>query len=102
MVMRKTSIDTRIARLEGRRGPPGHVLGLVEVPWDADRDAYLAAIPCPCGAGGDCPEKRFLLVTWTRCRTVEEWQTRVQDYLASRQDPPPEIPNADLVVVLNK
>jgi hypothetical protein len=97
-------INSRLKRLERRRWrqhPEGsHFIQTVQVPPEADTAAYLAEIPCPCGAGPQCPEKRFGLVVPTRCHTSEEWAARYAPYAAKRQAP--DIANADLVVILNQ
>jgi hypothetical protein len=97
-------IRTRLKHLESRQRrqhPAGeHFITCVQVPWGEDRKDYLAHLPCPCGTK-DCTQKRIGLLVSRRCQTVEEWQSRDAAFAAKRHEPPLNLPNTDLHVILN-
>jgi hypothetical protein len=70
-----------------------------ELPHDRWHE-WLVEQPCACGQT-HCPERRIGLLVPTHCATAEEWQARFRRYAAGHEVPP-EFPEAELTMILNK
>jgi hypothetical protein len=72
------SLEDRVSKLEAAQPRISHHRTVCEVPADMATDAYLASLPCPCGAVG-CDRQTFGLIVPRRLHK-EPWTAQAQSF----------------------